>query len=120
VSGILLAVSFISLWTRVKGVQKHFLLAMLLFCLGFITFMITVDVPMYWTRYRQDTALGVVYLSLSQGILDSAKACTVSFDWSVWRQEVVWMTLYFSVAVWVSILLVHAPAFVDKNNKRSE
>jgi hypothetical protein len=119
VSGILLAISFISLWTKVKGIQKHFLLAMLLFCLGFITFMVTVDVQMYWFRYQQDTVMGAGYLSLTQGIFDSAKACIVRFDWSVWHQEIVWMTLYFTVAVWVSILLAHAPAFVNKNNSES-
>jgi hypothetical protein len=26
-----------------------------------------------------------------------------------WKSEVAWMTLYFSVAVWLSIALVHAP-----------
>lgn len=120
VSGILLAFSFISLWTRVKRVQRYFLLAMLLFCLGYILFMITIDVPMYWLRYRQDTAMGIDYLSLTQGILDSAKNCTVSFNWSVWRQEIVWMTLYFTVAVWVSILLPHAPCFTKKSNIKAE
>jgi len=33
----------------------------------------------------------------------------VSTRWEQWRSEVVWMSLYFSVAVWLSIALVHAP-----------
>lgn len=115
VSGILLLFSFISLWARVTRIQRYFLLAMLLFCIGYIIFMVGVDVPMYWHRYRQDTVMGVGYLSLTQGILDSAKACIVSFNWSVWRQDIIWMTLYFTVAVWASILLAHAPDFSKKS-----
>ena len=92
---------------------------MLVFCLGFIVFMVTVDVPMYWHRYQHDTAAGVVYLPLMQGILDSAKSCAVRFDWSVWQQEAVWMTLYFTIAVWVSILLPHAPNFINRNISES-
>jgi hypothetical protein len=33
----------------------------------------------------------------------------VSHRWQDWRNEVVWMSLYFSVAVWISIALVHSP-----------
>lgn len=120
ISGILLAYSFISLWTRVRRVQRYFLLAMLLSCLGYIMFMVMIDVPMYWHRYRQDTAMGINYLSLTQGIVDAAKTCTVSFDWPIWRQETVWMTLYFTVAVWASILLAHAPGFTKKTDTKAE
>jgi hypothetical protein len=33
----------------------------------------------------------------------------VSRRWSDWQSEVTWMTLYFSVAVWLSLALIHAP-----------
>jgi hypothetical protein len=33
----------------------------------------------------------------------------VSHRWQDWQNEVAWMSLYFSVAVWLSIALVHAP-----------
>jgi hypothetical protein len=33
----------------------------------------------------------------------------VTQSWDVWRAEMTWMTLYFSVAVWVSIALLHLP-----------
>jgi hypothetical protein len=33
----------------------------------------------------------------------------VSYAWNVWKSEMAWMAVYFSVAVWVSIWLVHAP-----------
>jgi hypothetical protein len=31
----------------------------------------------------------------------------VSHQWEHWRGEVIWMTLYFSVGVWISIGLAH-------------
>jgi hypothetical protein len=34
----------------------------------------------------------------------------VSYRWEDWKSEIPWMTLYFSVAVWISIALVHVPA----------
>ena len=33
----------------------------------------------------------------------------VSHSWDIWKTEVVWMSLYFSVAVWLSVALIHAP-----------
>jgi hypothetical protein len=32
----------------------------------------------------------------------------VSYRWDDWKTEVVWMSLYFSAAVWISISLVQA------------
>ena len=120
VSGVLLLASFISLWPQVNGIQRHFLTAMILFAIGFVVFMVTVDVPMYWSRWQADIAAGSQYLSLRQGIMDSAKSCLVSFDWQLWREEIPWMTLYFTVAVWVSIYLTHAPHFVIAGNHDSK
>lgn len=111
ISGALLVASFISLWPRVVGNQRHFLSIMILFGIGFVGFMVTVDVPMYWARWQADSAVGLQYFSFKQGLLDAAKSCIVSFDWKIWREEIPWMTLYFTAAVWVSIYLAHAPNF---------
>jgi hypothetical protein len=109
VAGMMLLTSFISLWPRVSGRHRDFLGIMILFSLGFIFFMVTFDVPMYWQRWQQDTASGLEYLSFVQGIQDVSAGCIVSFEWQDWRDEVPWMTLYFTVAVWLSIYLAHAP-----------
>jgi len=42
-------------------------------------------------------------------VLDVSGRWVVSHRWEDWKSEVAWMTLYFSVAVWLSIALVHAP-----------
>ncbi|MFG6487283.1 hypothetical protein ACG04R_11440 [Roseateles sp. BYS78W] len=73
----------------------------------YATYMFTVDVPMYWARWVADEAAGRAYPTLAAGIIDASDRWTVSHDWAHWRSEVVWMTLYFSVAVWISIALAH-------------
>jgi len=117
ITGILLVISFIALWPRVTDGQRYFLGAAMAYGIGFVLFMATVDVPMYWTRWLADSAGGVTYLSLQEGIQDAARMCTASFEWSVWREEIPWMTLYFTVTVWVSLLMVHAPVFLNKGQR---
>jgi hypothetical protein len=76
---------------------------------GYVVYMVCIDVPMYWSRWLADEASGRPYLGLAQGLRDAARPTIVSHDWQDWRSEVVWMSLYFSAAVWLSIALVHAP-----------
>ncbi len=76
---------------------------------GYVAYMACIDVPMYWSRWLADEASGRPYLSLVQGALDVSRPAAVSHQWADWRSEVVWMSLYFSAAVWLSIALVHAP-----------
>lgn len=77
--------------------------------LGYVAYMVAIDVPMYWSRWLADEASGRPYLSLVQGALDVSRPAAVSHHWADWRSEVVWMSLYFSAAVWLSIALIHAP-----------
>jgi hypothetical protein len=83
--------------------------------LAYAAYMFGVDVPMYWSRWLADEAMGKAYHSLAEGLSDASNRWVVSMAWSHWRSEVVWMTAYFSVAVWISIGLAHvrlpAPAF---------
>ncbi len=75
--------------------------------LAYAAYMAAVDVPMYWARWIADETHARAYLTLDQGVVDAALRRVVSYRWQDWRSEVVWMTLYFSVAVWLSIGLVH-------------
>lgn len=79
--------------------------------LAYAAYMFGVDVPMYWARWVADEAAGRAYLDVAQGLRDVATRWVVSADWTHWKTEVTWMTLYFSVAVWASIGLAHAPAW---------
>jgi hypothetical protein len=76
---------------------------------AYVAYMFLVDVPMYWGRWLADEAVGRSYFSIAQGISDASTRWEVSHRWEHWRSEVVWMSLYFSVAVWLSISLIHVP-----------
>lgn len=117
-SAVLLLVSLYLLWPDSTRPQRHFLVAMMAFAIGYILFMTNVDVPMYWARWNADQLAGVTYLSMTQGIMDASRACNVNFGWDVWRQEIPWMTLYFTVAVWVSISLAHVPGWINGSTRR--
>jgi hypothetical protein len=97
---------------------------LLLWCIAgaaYVAFMLLVDVPMYWSRWIADEAIGRHYLTIAQGIHEVSIHRVVSYRWSDWKTEVPWMSLYFSVAVWLSIALIHAPAFqaADRATERS-
>jgi hypothetical protein len=107
----LVMVSLLALWPRCSAAHRPFLAAALVLGVAYVTFMCTVDIPMYVSRWLADEANGREYLSLAQGIWDVRSRWTVTFAWEAWRTEIPWMSLYFSVAVWCSIALVHAPRF---------
>jgi hypothetical protein len=96
---------------RYKVMPRATLIA---WCVGgmmYVSYLFLVDVPMYFSRWLEDEAIGRAYFSLSQGAMDALHRRVVSHSWSDWWTEVDWMTLYFSVAVWISISLIHSPAF---------
>jgi len=105
----LLVASLVNMWPRCARRMRPLLAFCCVAGLTYVMFMFVVDVPMYWSRWLADEASGRHYLSLTQGLLDVSGRWVVSHRWQDWKSEVAWMTLYFSVAVWLSIALVHAP-----------
>jgi hypothetical protein len=84
---------------------------MIAWCIGgaaYVAFIFFLDVPMYWSRWLADQASGRRYLSISEGLVDVCRRWAVSYRWEDWKDEVPWMSLYFSVGVWSSISLVYA------------
>jgi hypothetical protein len=110
VTAALLVMSFIAIWPRTHVALRPLLTVVCLGGVVYVGYMFLVDVPMYWTRWLADQAAHRHYLSIADGILDASSRLRVSQNWNTWKTEVVWMSLYFSVAVWMSIALVHAPA----------
>jgi hypothetical protein len=111
---LLLVVSCLALWSRCRAVCRPFLAAALVLGVAYVTYMAVVDVPMYLSRWLADEASGRQYLSLGQGLQDAYCRRCVTFAWEEWRTEMPWMTLYFSVGVWCSIALVHAPRIASQ------
>jgi hypothetical protein len=116
VSAALLVASLVSVWPRASARLRPMLLALCVTGTAYVGFMFLVDVPMYWSRWLADEASGRHYLSLSQGVLDTSGRWVVSQQWQTWKSEVVWMSLYFSVAVWLSIAFIHTPALKRQKN----
>jgi hypothetical protein len=62
------------------------------------------DVTMYFRRRR--AWANVQRLPLATGLRDCGVRRQPTRAWEVWRQEVAWMTLYFSIGVWTSLAMV--------------
>jgi hypothetical protein len=116
ISAAMLVASLLSLWPRSSARLRPLVLAMCLTGTAYVAFMFLVDVPMYWSRWLADEASGRHYLSLSQGVLDTSGRWVVSQQWQTWKSEVLWMSSYFSIAVWLSIAFIHTPALTRQSN----
>jgi len=108
-SAALLVVSMVVIWPRCTASLRPVLLAWCVAGAAYVAFMFLVDVPTYWSRWIAAGASEGHYLSIAQGARDVAVRRVVSYRWEDWHSEMVWMSLYFSVAVWLSIALIHAP-----------
>lgn len=65
---------------------------------------VAIDVSMYIRRWRVGTSAG--YLTLAAGLRDSSRRRHPTLSWQDWREEVPWMTVYFSVGAWTSLAMV--------------
>jgi hypothetical protein len=80
-------------------------------CAAYVTFMLSVDIPMYLSRLRADTIAGRAYLGLREGAWDAAHRWVVTHRFEDWHEEMAWMFFYFTVCVWFNLALIHAPSF---------
>lgn len=103
----LLVASLVWVWPRCRREARPLVAACCAAGLAYVAYMFLVDVPMYWARWVTDEAQGRQYLGIAQGLVDVTSRWVVSHRWSDWESEVGWMSLYFSVAVWLSIGLAH-------------
>jgi len=104
-----LVTSLLLVWPRCNRELRPALAAAATIGVGYVVYMFQVDVPMYWTRWLAEVEHSRVPLTLAEGLIDASGRWTVSHRWTDWQSEVVWMSMYFSVAVWLSISLIHLP-----------
>jgi hypothetical protein len=109
---VLLVISFLKVRPHCDAALRPMLTVSCIGGVVYVAFMFLVDVPMYWSRWLADEAAGRSYLSLAEGLLDASRCGRESQDWAIWKSEIPWMSLYFSIAVWFSIALVHLPGRV--------
>jgi hypothetical protein len=72
---------------------------------GYLAFLATIDVPMYLTRWRAEVASGSKLMSPLEGLRDVSVRWIVTHDMAEWKDEIPWMSLYFSAAAWASLAL---------------
>jgi hypothetical protein len=75
----------------------------LIACAGTAALILTVDIPLYIARWRIAKRAGLRYLRIVEGLKDVVVRRRVTQACQDWRQEVLWMSLYFSAGVWVSL-----------------
>jgi hypothetical protein len=80
---------------------------------GYLAFLMTVDVPMYLSRWRAGVADGSKLLKPLEGLRDVSTRWIVTHDLAAWKDEIAWMSLYFSAAVWASLALCVCYALGD-------
>ena len=72
---------------------------------GYLAFLMTIDVPMYLSRWRAEAGHGGKLLRPLEGLRDVSTRWVVTHDLAEWKDEIAWMSLYFSAAVWASLAL---------------
>ena len=113
VAAALIIIGFCSIWGRYQGARQRLLSLVIAAQTVYFVFMCSVDVPMYRRRWRADQAHSKQYLSVADGWRDASSRWIVTRAWSDWRDEMPWMSLYFTAGVWISLGLVRTPPFRD-------
>src|SRR6266700_2517747 len=86
---------------------------------SYLAFLMIVDVPMYLGRWRAGLADGSKLLGHLEGLRDVSTRWIVTHDLAHWKDEIAWMSLYFSLAVWASAALGHSRITLTQAARRS-
>jgi hypothetical protein len=100
---LLIAIALMRLVASLRGAAKLIVAALAGGVAAYVVFMATIDVPMYFARWQAELASGTPSLGFFAGLHDLATRWVVTRDFADWQEEIPWITLYFSVAVWTSI-----------------
>jgi hypothetical protein len=87
------------------GPVRLILIVAIIGIVGYLVFLVTVDVPMYLARWRAKISDGAKFMRFFEGLRDVSTRWVVTHDISEWKEEMTWMALYFSAAVWASLAL---------------
>lgn len=105
VTFLLIAAALLRLLYAFRGILQGVIAVALVGVVGYLAFLIAIDVPMYFERWQQDIANGKQLLGVFAGLHDVSTRWFVTHDFAQWKDEIAWMSLYFSTAVWSSLAL---------------
>ena len=105
VTFLLIAAALLRLCIEFGGVIQTAMRTAVVGIVGYIAFLVSIDVPMYLARWQADLASGKEILGVFAGLYDVSTRWAVTHDIADWHEEIAWMSLYFSAAVWSSLAL---------------
>ena len=105
VTYVLTATGLLLLLDKFHGVIRFAIGSAIIGITAYVAFMLTIDVPMYFNRWQADVASGRELFGFLAGLHDASTRWAVTHDIAQWKDEIAWMSLYFSVAVWTSLAL---------------
>jgi hypothetical protein len=111
VSFLMVGIGLCRLLPEFEGTARVLLVIAIFGIAGYLVFLAAVDVPMYLRRWQVKNADGNGLLSHLEGLWDASLRWVVTHDIAEWKDEIAWMSLYFSVAVWASLALCVCYAF---------
>lgn len=108
------AIALVRLLPEFDGIVRLAIVVAIVGIAGYIAFLISIDVPMYVSRWRKGLARSSMYLSPLEGLRDASTSWVVTHDYAEWKNEIAWMSLYFTAAVWASLALCVVYAHGDQ------
>lgn len=103
---VLAAGCFITGYVLLDGWLQLLMVLGLISCIGAAWIMLFVDIPMYFSRQDEEARNGQRYLAIVEGARDAWERRIQTSEWAVWKQEVVWISSYFTFGVWLSIGMI--------------
>jgi hypothetical protein len=103
---LLVAAGLVIYWQHTGGALPMWVMVGLIASAGTTALILFIDVPMYIGRWRIAKRAGLRYLRVIEGLKDTVARRRVTRASEDWRSEVLWMSLYFSAGVWVSLGIV--------------
>jgi hypothetical protein len=105
VTFLMVGIGFCLLLPEFGGLVRLGLVVAIIGIAAYLAFLITIDVPMYVNRWQDGLADGGKALSPLEGLRDASTRWIVTHDFARWKDEIAWMSLYFTAAVWASLAL---------------
>ena len=114
VTFLLIGGALFQLLQRFHGVFKVAIGATVIGVASYLAFLVFIDVPMYFGRWQADIISRKELFGLFAGLNDLSTRWAVTHDIVHWQDEIAWMSLYFSVAVWSSLALASIGLVQDR------
>lgn len=114
VAFFLIGIGLCRLLPEFHGAVRVMLIMAIAGIVFFLAFLVTVDVPMYLNRWRTEVGGGNALMKPLEGLRDIATRWVVTHDLADWKDEIAWMSLYFSFAVWSSLALCVCYSLEDR------